>query len=74
MAGIKAHFDGRALVPDEPAQFRPGEQVVIERLGEAPSKAAPGVNVSFGRKLNIDLDARSVCVVAEEPERSFESL
>ncbi len=74
MAAIKAHFDGRVFVPDEPVQFRPGEQVVVERLGDAPSKAAPGPDVSFVRKLNIDLDARSLREIVDDPELNIESL
>ena len=64
MATIKAHFDGRVFVPDEPVQFRPGEQVVIERLSEAPSNMASGPDVSFVRRLHIDLDARSLREIA----------
>ena len=73
MAAIKAHFDGSVFVPDEPVQLRPGERVVIQRLGEAQADRAPGPDVSFVRKLNIDLDARSFREIADDPELSIEN-
>ena len=73
MAAIKAHFDGRVFVPDEPVPLRPGERVVIQRLGEAQPDRAPEADVSFVRKLNIDLDARSLREIVGDPELSIEN-
>ncbi len=73
MVAIKAHFDGNVFVPDEPVPLRPGERVVIQQLGEAPAERAPGPDVSFVHKLNIDLDARSLREIVDDPELSLEN-
>jgi hypothetical protein len=42
MPAIKAHFDGRVFVPDEPVPFRLGEQVVILWMADAVEGAEKG--------------------------------
>jgi len=74
MAAIKAHFDGSVFVPDEPVPLRPGERVVIQQVGEAQTDLTQEPDVSFVRKLNIDLDARSLREIADDPELSLENL
>ncbi len=73
MVAIKAHFDGNVFVPDEPVQFRPGEPVVVQPITGAQADQTPGSDVSFVRKLNIDLDARSLREIAEDPELNLEN-
>ncbi len=73
MAAIKAHFDGNVFVPDEPVPLRPGEQVVIQRLGDAQIAQTAGSDTSFVRKLNIDLDAHALREIADDPELSIEN-
>ncbi len=41
MTEIKAHFDGRFIVPDEPADLRPGQAVIV-RIESSPPTAAEG--------------------------------
>jgi hypothetical protein len=36
MARIKAHFDGRFIVPDEPVELAPGEQILVDISRGAP--------------------------------------
>jgi predicted DNA-binding antitoxin AbrB/MazE fold protein len=74
MDAINAHFDGHVFVPDEPVSFRPGEKVLIQPAGEFPVEASRGVDVSFLRKLDIDLDARSLREIIQDPELRLENL
>jgi hypothetical protein len=73
MVAIKAHFDGQVFVPDEPVGLHPGERVVVQRLGSGETVQALGPDISFVRKLNIELDARSLREIADDPELSLEN-
>lgn len=74
MAAIKAHFDGHVFVPDEPVPLPPGERVVVQRVEGAPSGLGRRADASFLHKLNIDLDARALREIIEDPELSIENL
>jgi predicted DNA-binding antitoxin AbrB/MazE fold protein len=74
MAAIKAHYDGHVFVPDGPVPLRPGEQVVIQRAGDVLDHQAPAPDVSFLRKLDIELDARSLREIVDDPELALENL
>ena len=74
MAAIKAHFDGHVFVPDEPVLLPPGERVVVQRMGEPPSERGRRADASFLRKLNIDLDARALREIIDDPELNIENL
>lgn len=41
MIAIKAHFDGRVIVPDEPVDFAPGQALIV-RVEEALPAVAAG--------------------------------
>jgi hypothetical protein len=53
MVALKAHFDGKVLVPDEPLALKPNQQVLItvEPIASAPAKIElgkqPGSVVNF---------------------------
>jgi hypothetical protein len=42
MVSIRAQFDGRVFVPDEPVNLRAGEAVRVQPLGEAESMPVGG--------------------------------
>jgi hypothetical protein len=74
MAAIKAHFDGRVFVPDEPVELSPGQRVVVQQLAEGQAVQARGSDVSFLRRLNINLDDRLLGEILDDPELSIENL
>jgi hypothetical protein len=45
---IKAHFDGKVLVPDEPVELKPGERLVlhVERADEAQEGGMTGAELA----------------------------
>ncbi|HEX4794182.1 MAG TPA: hypothetical protein VH370_10345 [Humisphaera sp.] len=53
MIALKAHFDGKVLVPDEPLALAPNQQVriTVEPIAPAPAKIElgkqPGALVNF---------------------------
>jgi predicted DNA-binding antitoxin AbrB/MazE fold protein len=71
MVAINAHFDGHVFVPDEPVQLRPGERVVVQHLGVTTTSAAS--DGSFVRKLDIELDARALRDITDDPELNLEN-
>jgi hypothetical protein len=73
MAAIKAHFDGRVFVPDEPVLLQSGEQVVVQPAAPQAARVRKA-DASFLRKLNIDLDARAVREIIDNPELRIENL
>jgi hypothetical protein len=73
MVAIKAHFDGRVFVPDEPVRFRPGQQVMVQQVDSAEAGQEQSRDVSFVRKLNIDLDADSLGEIVNDPELGIEN-
>lgn len=50
MIALKAHFDGKVLVPDEPLDLKPNQHVRIqvEPIAE-PSSSPPG-KIQFGQQ------------------------
>lgn len=72
MVAITAHFDGHVFVPDEPVRLRPGDRVLVQQLEQPKDTAAP--DTSFLRKLNINLDARAVQEIIDDPELRLENL
>ncbi len=59
---IKAHFDGRVFVPDEPVNLRPGQPVQVQPEPKAHPNgdAAPSPDVIADRIRNIREYAGSV--------------
>ena len=74
MAAIKAHFDGRVFVPDEPVSLPAGERVVVQRTEAATSGVIRRAGTSFLRKLSIDLDESALREIVEDRELSIENL
>ena len=73
MTAIKAHFDGRVFVPDEPVALKPGERVVVQAEAESVSEKEDTTDVSFLRKLDIHLDPKVLREIVEDPELSIEN-
>jgi hypothetical protein len=52
---IRAHFDGKAIIPDEPVSLRPGEEVTVQinSVPQSPN-GAPTPEVIQERLRRID--------------------
>jgi hypothetical protein len=73
MTAIKAHFDGRVFVPDEPVALRPGEKVVVQAKTEPLPDRARTSDTSYLRKLDIHVDPELLRAIVEDPEFSIEN-
>ena len=73
MVTLNAHFDGKNIVPDEPASLaiRSGARlrVIVENLDE--SRPAAPASRTF-RPLNIKIDPELSNAIASEPEFNIE--
>ncbi|HXE53701.1 MAG TPA: hypothetical protein VN541_11825 [Tepidisphaeraceae bacterium] len=47
MIALKAHFDGRVLVPDEPLALAPNQKV---RITVEPIAASPAAQIELGKQ------------------------
>ena len=74
MIAIKAHFDGRVFVPDEPVPLAPGEKVMVQGTGERPAERGKTPDPSYLRKLDIDIDPELLRAIVEDPEFSIENI
>jgi hypothetical protein len=69
---IRAHFDGRFLVPDEPVNLPPHRPLTL-RVEEAPAaNAAPDMPPQKWLPLNLPVNAELARAIAEEPEFDIE--
>jgi hypothetical protein len=73
MPVIKARFDGRVFVPDEPVPLRLGEPVVVQPAATIETGQTRPPDVSVLRKLDIDLDQRSLREIIDDPELRIEN-
>ncbi len=73
MTTIKAHFDGRVFVPDEPVEFPPGQSVVVQKWGETRTGEGRTGSAGYLHKLDIHLDARLLREIVDDPELGIEN-
>ena len=73
MTAIKAHFDGRVFVPDEPVPLEPGDKVVVQAASERMADAPRVSDTSYLRKLDIQIDPELLRAIVEDPEFSIEN-
>lgn len=54
MVSLKAHFDGRAIVPDEPVQLTAGQKLVVhvELAGNHPETSASALDWAIQNALH----------------------
>ena len=72
MAKVKAHFDGKVFVPDEPVDFRPGARVDVTI---APPVSAEGSDAGdLLAPVIVDLDRDTSLAIAHDPELRSENL
>lgn len=74
MVAIRAHFDGKVFVPDEPVGLLPGDRVVVQQVARTPDAPGSDHDTSFVRKLDIHLDEQSLREIMEDPELGMENL
>jgi hypothetical protein len=63
---FKAHFDGRAIVPDDPISLPVGTQLKVHI--EVVTAAAPPPVPRVFRPLDIQIDPELSKAIAEDPE------
>jgi hypothetical protein len=61
MVAIKAHFDGKVIVPDEPHDLRPGQEVVVQ------AEANASASETADRRDKRDFAAIVDRIIAENP-------
>ncbi len=51
MRAIKAHFDGRVIIPDEPVEF-PRDRTLLIHVQKSPASVAPKARLTARELLN----------------------
>ena len=76
---IKAHFDGKVLVPDEPVELKAGDRLVlhVERAEEVPQAGMTGAELAASDIVGIwkdrdDFKGKDSTEISQEWRRRIE--
>ncbi len=72
MTTIKAHFDGKVFVPDEPVDLRPGDVVTVTGVETGSTEPSNRSGRESRWALNIDIDPKTSHAIALDPEFNVE--
>ena len=68
MTTIKAHFDGKAFVPDDPVKFSQNQPVTLHI---APLSKAPGTPTRLEERLAMLEKIKALAIECDAPEADF---